>query len=177
MSELGLIVDALKQGKTIAYPTEGVWGLGCDPLNQEALESLISLKGRSLKKGLILIGSNISHFDNFVDTAEHKEKLLSKWPGPHTWLVPCKLEPSVLTGYKAKIALRLSDHKEIVSICNEFGGAIISTSANKTGEPVLSNFQEIRRKFPEVTILNGSLGGESKSSRIQDLITDEIIRS
>jgi|TARA_B110000438_G_scaffold128042_1_gene124365 L-threonylcarbamoyladenylate synthase len=177
MSELGSIVDALKQGKTIAYPTEGVWGLGCDPLNKEALEGLVSLKGRSLEKGLILIGSNISHFDKFADTATHKNKLLSKWPGPHTWLVPCKLEPSVLTGYKDKIALRLSNHKEIVSICNKFGGAIVSTSANKTGEPVLSNFQEIRIMFPEVIILNGSLGGESKASRIQDLITDEIIRS
>lgn len=177
MSELGTIVDALKQGKSIAYPTEGVWGLGCDPFNHEALKNLLSLKGRSKEKGFILIGSEISHFDKFIDTAGHKKKLLSKWPGPHTWLVPCKLKPSILTGYKDKIALRLSSHKDIVSICSKFGGAIVSTSANKTGEPSISSYEEIMRAFPGIAILKGSLGEEIKASRIQDLITDKIIRS
>ena len=81
MSSLGSIVEALKEGNVIAYPTEGVWGLGCDPLNEAAVLKLISLKNRSIDKGLILIGSDINQFSDFVDIDRYKDELLSKWPG------------------------------------------------------------------------------------------------
>ena len=177
MSSLGSIIESLKQGNVIAYPTEGVWGLGCDPLNDEAILKLITLKNRSKDKGLIIIGSNINQFSNFIEIEKYKDELLSKWPGPHTWLVPpkgkiCKL----ITGKNNRIALRLSSHKEVVDICNKFGNAIISSSANKENKATLESSDEIKKVFPEVSILKGNLGGLNRPSKIQDLITGEYIR-
>tara|TARA_B110000014_G_scaffold263530_1_gene260629 strand:- start:2087 stop:2623 length:537 start_codon:yes stop_codon:yes gene_type:complete len=177
MSSLGSIVESLKQGNVIAYPTEGVWGLGCDPLNEAAILKLISLKCRSEDKGLILVGSNINQFSNFIDIEKYKDDLLSKWPGPHTWLVPTKKKISkLITGNNENIALRLSSHKEVVDICNNFESAIISSSANKENSPTLKSSDEIRKTFPEVLVLQGELGNLNRPSKIQDLITGEYIR-
>ena len=177
MSSLGSIVEALKEGNVIAYPTEGVWGLGCDPLNEAAVLKLISLKNRSIDKGLILIGSDINQFSDFVDIDRYKDELLSKWPGPHTWLVPAKDKISkLITGNSDKIALRLSSHKEVIDICDKFESAIISSSANKENSPTLDTSEEIRKVFPEVVILQGELGGLNRPSKIQDLITGVYIR-
>ena len=65
MDNLTQVVESLRQGKIIAYPTEGVWGLGCDPMNEKAVKGLLSLKERPIEKGLILIGSDLKHFDAF----------------------------------------------------------------------------------------------------------------
>tara|TARA_Y100001970_G_scaffold290472_1_gene424338 strand:+ start:457 stop:990 length:534 start_codon:yes stop_codon:yes gene_type:complete len=177
MTSLDSILECLKSGETIAYPTEGVWGLGCDPTNNEAIKELLELKGRSKDKGLILIGSKIEHFIDFAHVEEYKNKLMTKWPGPHTWLVPPKKDISeYIIGNHDKVALRLTDHALVCSICNSFGGPIVSTSANKEGLPTLENSKEILANFPHVKCLEGSLGGQDKPSTIQDVITDLIIR-
>ena len=177
MSSLGSILEHLKFGKTIAYPTEGVWGLGCDPRNQNAIENLLSLKARSPEKGLILIASRFEQFIEFSHVEDYKDKLLSKWPGHHTWLVPSKekLIP-LIKGNNDKVALRLSNHQIVCNLCDTFGGPIVSTSANKEGQPTLSGPKEILKYFPEVKVLDGKLGGLEKPSTIQDVVTDIILR-
>ncbi len=177
MNSLGSIITALKQGEIIAYPTEGVWGLGCDPTNEKAISDLIVFKKRSAEKGFILIGSRADQFSRFGDIERYKVKLLTKWPGPHTWLVPANRNISkLITGNSNKVALRLSAHKAVVNLCEEFDGAIISTSANKEGSPVLQTSDEIRKTFPGVKVLEGELGGLEGPSDIQDVLTDEYIR-
>ena len=177
MSSLGSVLEHLKSGKTIAYPTEGVWGLGCDPRNPNAIESLLSLKARSPEKGLILIASKFEHFLEFSHVEDHKDKLLSKWPGPHTWLVPSKEKLSpLIKGNNDRVALRLSNHQTVCNLCDTFGGPIVSTSANKEGQPTLSGPKEILECFPEVKVLDGKLGGLEKPSTIQDVVTDIILR-
>mgnify|MGYP001319671529 FL=1 len=177
MSSLGSVLEHLKSGKTIAYPTEGVWGLGCDPRNPNAIENLLSLKARSPEKGLILIASKFEHFLEFSHVEDHKNKLLSKWPGPHTWLVPSKEKLSpLIKGNNDKVALRLSNHQTVCNLCDAFGDAIVSTSANKEGRPTLSGPKEILECFPEVKVLEGKLGGLEKPSTIQDVVTDIILR-
>ena len=177
MSSLGSVIDHLKSGKTIAYPTEGVWGLGCDPRNPKAIQSLLSLKDRSPKKGLILIASKFEHFLEFSHVDDYKDKLLLKWPGPHTWLVPSKEKLSpLIQGNNDKVALRLSNHKIVCNLCDTFGGPIVSTSANKEGQPTLCGPMEILECFPEVKVLEGKLGGHEKPSTIQDVVTDIILR-
>jgi len=177
MYSLGAIVAALKDGEVVAYPTEGVWGIGCDPSNEEALKKLISLKKRSKGKGFILIGSELFHFQKYVEVEVNKTRLLSKWPGPHTWLVPALQISPLLSGGKETIALRLSEHKETVNICNEFGGAIVSTSANKEGDKTPSSPEEIKEIFPGIKVMHGELGGLNKPSTIEDLVTGKVIRS
>ena len=92
MYSLGSIIEHLKSGELIAYPTEGVWGLGCDPNNLEAVKKILDLKERSSNKGLILLGSRFEQFNEYAFAEEYKAKLMTKWPGPHTWLVPSKQE-------------------------------------------------------------------------------------
>ena len=177
MYSLGAIVAALKDGEVVAYPTEGVWGIGCDPSNEEALKKLISLKKRSRGKGFILIGSELLHFKKYAEVEDNKTKLMSKWPGPHTWIVPALEISPLLSGGKKTIALRLSEHKETVNICNAFGGAIVSTSANKEGDKTPSSPEEIKKIFPGIKVMQGELGGLNKPSKIEDLVTGEVIRS
>ncbi len=177
MDSLGSVVNSLKKGEVVAYPTEGVWGLGCDPSNEKAITRLLNMKGRSESKGLILIGSNLEQFSKFIEVEKYKDKLLEKWPGHHTWLVPPKSETSkLITGNNEKIALRLSSHKNVVELCEEFKGAIISSSANKENAPTPGSPDEIKGVFPDIKVLIGELGGQSQPSRIEDLLTGELIR-
>ena len=145
MGSLSAIVEALTSGEVIAYPTEAVWGMGCDPSNLTAVKKLISLKSRSEGKGFILVGSQLFHFNKYAEVEANEVKLLSKWPGPHTWLVPALNISPLLTGGSKKVALRLTEHEEVVAICNEFGGAILSTSANKEGESTLLEAVTLRK--------------------------------
>ena len=177
MYSLGAIVAALKDGEVVAYPTEGVWGIGCDPSNEEALKKLISLKKRSKAKGFILVGSELLHFKKYAEVELNKTKLMSKWPGPHTWIVPALEISPLLSGGKKTIALRLSEHKETVNICNEFGGAIVSTSANQEGNQTPLDPEGIKEIFPGIKVMQGELGGLNKPSKIEDLVTGEVIRS
>lgn len=177
MYSLGSIIEHLKFGELIAYPTEGVWGLGCDPNNLEAVKKILDLKERSSSKGLILLGSRFEQFNEYAFAEEYKAKLMTKWPGPHTWLVPAKQGVStLLIGSNDKVALRLSNHEIVCELCEGFGGAIISTSANKEGLPTLTGEREIADVFPDVKILKGRLGDLNRPSTIQDVVTDFIVR-
>ena len=126
---------------------------------------------------MILIGSNLEQFSKFIEVEKYKDKLLEKWPGHHTWLVPPKPEISkFITGNNEKIALRLSSHKHVVELCEEFKGAIISSSANKENAPTLESPKEIKGIFPDIKVLTGELGGRRLPSQIEDLLTGELIR-
>ena len=177
MSSVSSLVKCLKAGEVIAYPTEGVWGLGCNPKDNLALQKLLDLKKRSWERGLILIGSRFEYFLEFSHAEEYKDKLLTKWPGPHTWLVPAKPAVSrLIRGTSDKVALRLSNHRDVCSLSEAFGGAIISTSANEEGLPTYKTEEEISANFPEIKILSGKLGNLMRPSTIQDALTDKIIR-
>ena len=102
---------------------------------------------------------------------------MTKWPGPHTWLVPSNKGVSTLiTGSNNKVALRLSSHELVCELCEKFGGAIISTSANKEGLPTLTGVREIEDVFPDIKILKGRLGDLKRPSTIQDVVTGFIVR-
>ena len=177
MSSISSLVECLKAGEVIAYPTEGVWGLGCNPKDNLALQKLLDLKKRSWEKGLILIGSRFEYFLEFSYAEEYKDKLLTKWPGPHTWLVPAKSGVShLIRGTSDKVALRLCNHRDVCSLSEAFGGAIISTSANEEGLPAHKTEEEISANFPGIKILSGKLGNLMRPSTIQDALTDKIIR-
>ena len=83
---------------------------------------------------------------------------------------------SLIRSNNDKVALRLSNHKIVCNLCDAFGGPVVSTSANKEGQPTLSGPDEILEYFPEVKVLNGKLGGLEKPSTIQDVVTDIILR-
>lgn len=170
----------LLDGGVIAYPTEGVWGIGCDPFNREAVFKLLALKRRRWQKGLILVAASLEQVEPFLEglSAGQREQLQATWPGPVTWLVPDNgVAPWWVRGQHSKLALRVSDHAVVAELCRHFGGPIVSTSANLSGRPVARNPWQVMRQMPELDyILPGALGGEGRPTRICDLTTGEVIR-
>ena len=164
-----------------AYPTEGVWGLGCLPDSEEDVKKICFLKQRSLDKGLILVSGNFSHFEVYLSHLSRDliEKTKSKWPGAHTWLVPANDNvPSWIKGNSNFVALRQSVHPSIIKLSQKLNSVVTSTSANISSEPPAKNADEVKNLFgDEVSILEGELGGDSKPTPIQHLITDEWIRN
>ncbi len=174
-------VEALVQGEVIAYPTEAVWGLGCDPFNHHAVSQVLTLKSRAESKGLILVAGKIAHFSFLLEglKTDRREMLEMSWPGHTTWLVPHKDRvPHVVSGQHDTIALRVSDHPVVQALCNRFGGPIVSTSANPQGLPPATSQFKARRYFAKKDVLfaPGQVGSAAKPSQIVDLVTGTVIR-
>jgi len=180
--QLRQAVAALRGGGIIAYPTETVYGLGCDPLNPDAIEELLTLKQRPVEKGLILIGAQLEHLRPYIDVddAELLQKLQTAMPRPTTWIAPARQHtPSWLTGRHNSIAVRLTSHPIASKLCNHFAGAIVSTSANPAGLPPARSALTVRRYFHDKLdyLLHASIKTANKPSEIRDLLSNKIFRS
>lgn len=176
-----LAAHILRAGGVVAYPTEGVWGLGCDPANAAAVLRLLGLKRRDPAKGLILVAADIAQFEPLLTAldAGQRRRLTACWPGPHTWLVPHGgAVPEWISGGRPSVALRVSAHPVVRDLCRAFGGPIVSTSANPSGRPAPRSALRVRRYFPAQLdgLLSGPLGGQRGATPIRDLITDKILR-
>ncbi|MCG6658562.1 tRNA threonylcarbamoyladenosine biosynthesis protein RimN [Halomonas campisalis] len=174
-------VAALRAGGVIAYPTEAVWGLGCDPDNDEAVAHLLRLKQRDPAKGLILIAGSITQFGPWLEglPLELHAPLAASWPGPNTWLVPDNGRTHALVrGAHDSVALRVSDHPGVIALCEAFGGPIVSTSANRAGEPPALSAEAVRAAFGDEldAVVEGELGGLERPSTIRDLISGRVLR-
>lgn len=181
-SQIAHAVAALRRGGVIAYPTEAVWGLGCDPDNDQALARLLRLKQRDPAKGVILVAGCIEQFGPWLEglpLALHAP-LAASWPGPNTWLVPDSgRSHGLVRGCHDRVALRVSDHPLVAELCDAFGGPIVSTSANIASEPPAMSAEEVRRIFPEGldAVVEGELGGLERPSTIRDLVSGRVLRA
>jgi L-threonylcarbamoyladenylate synthase len=172
----------LHNNGVIAYPTETVWGLGCNPNEESALLRLLALKKRNAQKGLILVAADIKQFDFLLKDlpAKQQDLLAASWPGPVTWLVPHNhLIHPLVHGRFTTVAIRVSSHKLVQDLCNQFGGPIVSTSANEAGDATVQNAIQAQKFLgPELDfILSGPLGAAKTPSRIIDLQSGRVIRS
>lgn len=172
---------ALKSGGVIAYPTEGVWGLGCDPFDAVAVAKLLRLKQRDVAKGLILVAADIAQLEPFLHTitTAQREQLARSWPGPNTWVVNHgNTLPDWITGYKPSVALRVSAHIGVAALCRACGGAIVSTSANPGGLTPAKTALQVRRYFGDALdcVLPGRLGGQTGPTPIRDLASGRLLR-
>jgi L-threonylcarbamoyladenylate synthase len=170
---LRLAARQIREGNIIAYPTESVWGLGCDPLNKQAVADLLTLKGRSVSKGLILIAADFEQIEPFLDIPSQREKsqLLASWPGPVTWIVSSTPEtPTWLRGNRDTLAVRVTAHPTASALCRAFGGAIVSTSANPSGARPARTQLKTRRYFPssQLRFLPGAVGDLNQPTAIYD---------
>lgn len=173
-------VHALKQGEVIAVPTEAVYGLSVDPRNEVALQRLLDLKKRNPEKGLILVGSDFSQFEDFIEplSADMYARVMATWPGPHTWIVPAKKSVhALLRGKHNTLAVRITAHTVMSGLCEAFNGPIVSTSANPEGLPPALSVKEIKEYFGNnLLIVSGELGGLTKPTEIRDARTGQLIR-
>lgn len=174
-------VRYLDQGGIIAYPTEAVYGLGCDPFNRNAVLKLLAIKNRPIDKGLILIAAEFAQLAPLLEIPndEIKNKMLSTWPGPTTWVVPAKSwVPRWLRGQYASLAVRVTNHPIAADLCRSFDCPLVSTSANMTGSKPIKNTIGLRKYFRthEILIVPGLLGAERKTTEILDAVSGEKIR-
>ena len=178
---LNLAVKTLKQGGIIAYPTEAVFGLGCFPEDIYSVARILALKGRSVRKGLILIAASPEQFDAYVDYPDDKlrQKVSASWPGPVTWVLPAKANvPGWITGYKHTVAVRVSAHPVVQALCKE-AGVIVSTSANPARKTPATNAFKVRSYFGNEIdyILSGNTSGKKLPTEIRDAISGKVLRT
>lgn len=183
MNNFEQALRALQSGEVIAYPTEGVFGVGCDPDSPEAIEKLLQLKQRPVEKGLILIAASYEQLLPYIDesqlTAEQLQQIKSTWPGPVTWVVPASRKVSKwVSGQFDTIAVRVTDHPLVQQLCNAYGKPLTSTSANLTGQPSCMTTEEVEEQLGDklVAILRGATGGRNKPSEIRDAKTLQVLR-
>jgi L-threonylcarbamoyladenylate synthase len=172
----------LRAGQVIAYPTEAVYGLGCDPDNAAAVHGILSMKHRSAAAGLILIADTFDRLQPYLRPvpSEQLDRALATWPGPVTWLFPrAPGVPDHLAGNHATIAVRVSAHPVCRRLCQAFGAALVSTSANPAGAPPALSAAQVEDYFAGqlAGIVEGEIGGQLRPSEIRDLSTGKIIRA
>lgn len=131
------VVDVLRNGGIIIYPTDTVYGLGCDITNAKALERVAKLKGIKLEKAnLSFICFDLSHISDYVkqiDTATFK-LLKRTLPGPYTFILPGNNDLPKIFKNKKTVGIRVPDNNIIRTIVNELGNPIISTSIHDEDE-------------------------------------------
>lgn len=183
MNNFEQTLQALKSGDVIAYPTEGVFGVGCDPDSPEAIEKLLQLKQRPIEKGLILIAASYEQLLPYIDesqlTEQQLEQVKATWPGPVTWVMPASNKVSKwVTGQFDTIAVRVTDHALVKQLCTAYGKPLTSTSANLTGQPSCMTTEEVEQQLGDqlVAILRGATGGRNKPSEIRDARTLKVLR-
>ena len=185
--DLSTAVAALRRGGVIAYPTEAVWGLGCDPFDEAAVRRLLAIKQRPVDKGLILIAGTLAQFDRLLDWQRlppaRRTAVLASWPGPNTWIVPATARvPDWVTGghpgEQRGVAVRVSAHPVVVALCTAFGAPLVSTSANLSGQPPAFNRDALDPALLARidAVAAGETGGLAAPTAIRDALTGTQLR-
>ena len=176
-------IAQLHSGGVIAYPTEGVWGLGCDPFDEAAVLRLLHLKKRPVEKGLILVAADVGQVAALLAplTPTERATVVGTWPGPTTWLLPDpdNRVPAWIKGKFATVAVRVSAHPGVKRLCRAFGGALVSTSANPADAPPARSRLRVLTWFGQDLdyIVPGRLGGHQGPSTIRDLHSATPVRA
>ncbi|WP_202845476.1 L-threonylcarbamoyladenylate synthase [Luteimonas saliphila] len=173
--EIEHAIAVLRRGGVIAYPTEGVWGLGCDPFDEAAVLRLLALKQRPVDKGLILVAATLAQLDGLADWSAlplgARDEVQSFWPGPHTWIVPASdAVPRWIRGEHDGVAVRVSAHPVVAALCTAFEGALVSTSANVAGDPAPRTRAELAPRICAGIdlIVTGETSGLAQPTDIRD---------
>lgn len=174
-------VSAISQGGIIIYPTEGVFGIGCDFRNADSVLKLLKLKQRPVNKGLVLIASHVQQILPLIQPVDrsHLARALKTWPGHNTWVFPASpLTPKWITGDFDSVAVRVSNHPTVKSICDQWGHALVSTSANISNQATPDNCMDLQQLWGKQVdyYLNQPLGKASGPSTIRLAESGEVIR-
>ncbi len=170
------------QNGVFAYPTEAVFGLGCNPWNAAAVERILAIKRRPMRKGLILIAADFAQLRPFVEPlpAAGMAAILATWPGPNTWLLPVRPQtPLWLCGDRPTLAVRVTAHPLAAALCRQAGMALVSTSANRAGLPPAKTTLEARLRLGRDLdlVVPGRVGQNPRPSTIRDARTGQVIRA
>ncbi|MDO4700626.1 MAG: Sua5/YciO/YrdC/YwlC family protein [Moraxella sp.] len=186
----------LKMGKLLAYPTESVWGIGCDAFNEQAVHRLLTLKNRPIEKGLIVLTADIRLIQPFLMNvvSTRRDEIVAGWKNTQTqattWLFPLPNNlptpiPRWITGGHDNLAIRVITHPLIAHICRTLVsddnpyGFLVSTSCNPHGKPPATTLTQVQSYFgnhDDVVFVQGDTLGLVLPSQIRDAQTGHIIR-
>jgi L-threonylcarbamoyladenylate synthase len=169
-------------GGILAYPTEAVYGLGCDPMDWFAVERILEIKRRPVEKGLILIAADFRQLQPFVAPLSDEELQIpfDTWPGPTTWLLPAADHtPPWLRGEHETLAVRVTGHPIAAALSRACGSALVSTSANVSDRPPARTSLQTRIRLGRHVdyIVGGSVGRQSRPTTIRDLTSGKTVRA
>ncbi|NNC97724.1 MAG: threonylcarbamoyl-AMP synthase [Gammaproteobacteria bacterium] len=179
--QIAKAVDTVQHGGVIAYATEAVYGLGCDPDNHHAIQRILEIKGRNARQGFILIASSFAQVQKYLEllSIEEENAIRDYWPGPTTLILSAsETVSSLVTGGRDSIAIRITTHQDTRELCDALGHALISTSANRSGQPPIKHAWQLENQFGELVdyIYPSTLGDSDKPSAIIDARTGNRIR-
>ncbi len=139
------IVEALNQGKIILYPTDTIWGIGCDATNTDAIKRIYDIKQRPYDKPMIILVGDIDMLREYVeDISVRSLRKILDFKNPTTIVYPRAINlPDILLEKDGSIAIRIIKHPLMTEVINLFGKPIVSTSANLAGEPFPKKFKDI----------------------------------
>jgi L-threonylcarbamoyladenylate synthase len=173
-------IQKIEQGEVIAYPTEAVFGLGCDPLNQEAVYKLLALKKRKLDKGLILIASSLEQLEPYLLLNQTINRRIKKtWPGAVTWIIPAQSwVPEWLTGEHTSLAVRVTAHPIARQLCQHYGQPLVSTSANTANQASATKSWQVLKSLnvDDLFVMPGSVGGLKQATPIYNVLNQQQLR-
>jgi L-threonylcarbamoyladenylate synthase len=175
------IAAHLRRGGLIAYPTESCYGLGCAPDNRIAVQRLLKLKQRPQHKGLILIAASYRQVARYLQplTSPQQQQLKTAGAKAITYLMPVlHSAPRWLRGDHDTLAVRLTAHRQAAQLCRGVGSALVSTSANRSGQRSAKTYAQCQRLFGhKVWVLPGRVGKRRNPSTISRWADGKIIRS
>ena len=169
------IVNAYENGQIIAYPTDTVYGIGCNPFNKDSVSKIYDIKNREGEKRFPILGFSKKELEKIVEFNTIAEKISEKfWPGQITMLLPIRKEISQRISNNGKLAVRVPNNECVLSILEKCK-LIVGTSANISGEKSILDSNECKTKLPEIDILvNGGKITSLGESTIIDFVDDQL---
>lgn len=179
-ANLAHAVAVLRAGGVVAHACEGVWGLACDPFDRAAVDKVLDIKGRAAAKGLIVVAGDAAEFAAELGDLEDgaRRRVRASWPGAVTWLVANRRFPPWITGGRDTVAIRVPAHAQARALATAFGGPLVSTSANRTGDAPPTTADAVAGALGGHIdyLLPGQTGGRKGPSRIVDAATGATLR-
>ena len=169
----------IRHGGIIAYPTDTIYGLGCNPYDAEAVARLNSLKQRPPHKQFILLAADIDQIRPLTMLSDEQQKRISEVDEPTSWIVDASHDlPAWLCNEHGTVTVRISKQEDVRRLCHALGHAIISTSANLSGKTPAKNSLELHRYFHGSVdkILADNKKLTARPSKIIRLCDNQIIR-
>jgi len=171
------VVDCLKQGGVISYPTDTTYGLGCDIFNKNGVKKIYQLKERDPRKPFSFICSDLSEVANYARVSNMAFKIMKRYlPGPYTFVLEAnRIVPDSLTTKQKTVGIRIPNNPIALAIVRELGHPIVTTSANRSGEHHLGDPSEIDQlmgNLLDLVVDGGILMGDP--STVISLVDDRI---
>ena len=178
---LNRLSRAVSRGAVFGYPTDTIWGFGCHPLRADSVCRILEIKQRSVDKGLILLSSRLEYCADFIDLEpQQKETIRFPCARPTSWLVPASAScPVWIRGKFPTVAIRITDHPLLQTLCDALQAPVVSTSANRAGRPPVRNALQMHKQFSTEldAIVTGFDAGSGRPSEIKFLHDGSSVRS